>query len=59
MHYKSYFYYSKHDSQKTPIDRVKILDMEDALNYFAGRKHMEKYIFLNLYTIEIDETKSK
>jgi hypothetical protein len=60
MEFKPYFYYSKNDSKKEPIDKVLTLDEKNALTYFANRKNMDEKTFINIYTIEIyEETKSK
>lgn len=56
----SYFYYSKNDSKKEPIDKVTTLNETDAISYFANRKKMSKEVFMNLYNVEVyEETKSK
>ena len=39
--FKSYVYYSKHDSKKESIDKVKVATEEDATTYFASRKKMD------------------
>ena len=60
MEFKPYFYYSKNDSKKEPIDKVLTLDEKNALTYFANRKNMDEKTFINIYTIETyEETKSK
>jgi hypothetical protein len=60
IEFKTYFYYSKHDSKKEAIDKVKVATKEDAITYFASRKKMEVEAFTNLYNVEIyEETKSK
>ena len=56
----SYFYYSKNDLKKEPIDKVTTLNETDAISYFANRKKMSKEVFMNLYNVEVyEETKSK
>jgi hypothetical protein len=60
IEFKTYFYYSKHDSKKEAIDKVKVATEEDAITYFTSRKKMEVEAFTNLYNVEIyEETKSK
>jgi len=60
IEFKTYFYYSKHDSKKEAIDKVKVATEEDAITYFASRKKMKVEAFTNLYNVEIyEETKSK
>ena len=60
IEFKTYFYYSKNDSKKEALDKVKTLSENDAILYFAGRKKMEEEVFKNLYNVEIyEETKSK
>jgi hypothetical protein len=49
--FKSYVYYSKHDSKKESIDKVKVVTEEDAINYFAGRKNIDIETFNKLYTV--------
>jgi hypothetical protein len=49
--FKSYVYYSKHDSKKESIDKVKVATEEDAIVYFAGRKKMDIETFNKLYTV--------
>ena len=57
---KSYFYYSKSDTKKEPIDRVSTTDETEALSYFTNRKKMKEEMFMNLYVIEVyEKTKSK
>jgi len=52
-----YYFYSKTDKTKEPIDKINTLDEEEALEYFAKRKNIDKYTFLKIYTI--DKTESK
>lgn len=52
---KSYFYYSKNDPSKDPIDKVLTFDEKKALYYFSSRKKMNEETFLTLYNIEIYE----
>lgn len=60
MEFKAYFYYSKNDSTKEAIDKVVAPSLLSALSYFAERKQMDEFNFIELYTIEADEdTKSK
>jgi hypothetical protein len=49
--FTTYFYYSKHDSKKESIDKVKVATEEDAIVYFAGRKKMDIETFNKLYTV--------
>tara|TARA_B110000503_G_scaffold97893_1_gene146773 strand:- start:3396 stop:3581 length:186 start_codon:yes stop_codon:yes gene_type:complete len=60
IEFKTYFYYSKSDSKKEAIDKVKVASKEDAITYFASRKKMEEEVFTNLYNVKIyEETKPK
>jgi hypothetical protein len=60
IEFKTYFYYSKSDSKKEVMDKVKTSSKEDAITYFASRKKMEEEVFNNLYNIEVyEETRSK
>jgi len=52
IEFKTYFYYSKHDSKKEAIDKVKVATEEDAITYFASRKKMDEEAFKQLYNIE-------
>lgn len=52
LNFKPYFYYSKVDSTKEPIDRIVAMDYDVALEYFAERKQMDKYTFLKIYNVE-------
>ena len=52
-----YYFYSKTDKTKEPIDKINTLDEEEALEYFTKRKNIDKYTFLKIYTI--DKTESK
>lgn len=57
MKFKPYFYYSKTDSKQEAIDHVLTASEEAALEYFSGRKKMNKDTFLSLYNIVEDEVK--
>ena len=57
--YKAYFYYSKTDLKKEPIDKVIAMSYESALQYFSERKQMDEHTFLNLFEIEENEIESK
>jgi len=60
MEFKAYFYYSKNDSKKEAIDKVVAPSLLSALSYFADRKRMDEFDFINLYNVEVDEsTQSK
>jgi hypothetical protein len=60
MEFKAYFYYHKNDSKKEAIDKVVALNEQDALHYFAERKQMDEFKFIELYNIEVNEqTKPK
>ena len=59
LKFNAYFYYSKNDSKKEPIDKVIAMSHEDALQYFAERKQMDEYTFLTLFEIEENEIESK
>jgi hypothetical protein len=60
IEFKTYFYYSKNDSKKEVMDKVKTSSKNDAVTYFAGRKKMEEEVFNNLYNVEVyEKTKSK
>lgn len=49
--YKYFAYYFKDDSNKEIIDRVVALNLDTALWYFAERKQMKEWVFLNLFKI--------
>lgn len=57
LKFKPYFYYSKTDSKKEPIDKIIALSYQDALQYFSERKQMDEYTFLNLYELIEDGSK--
>ena len=59
LKFNTYFYYSKNDSKKEPIDKVIAMSYEDALQYFSERKQMDEYTFLNLFEIEENEIEFK
>lgn len=60
MEFKAYFYYSKNDSKKEAIDKVAAPSLLSALSYFADRKQIDEFDFINLYNVEVDEnTQSK
>ena len=48
LKFKPYYYYSKGDLKKEPIDKIIALSYQDALQYFSDRKQMDEYTFLNL-----------
>jgi hypothetical protein len=52
LNFRPYFYYSKVDPTKEPIDKIVAVDYDAALEYFAERKKMDPYIFLEIYEIE-------
>jgi hypothetical protein len=52
---KPYFYYSKNDLNKEPIDRVMAMNEKDAIIYFTDRKKLNEDAFKQLYTIEKHE----
>jgi len=52
LNFIRYFYYSKVDSTKEPIDKIVAADYDTALEYFAERKQMNPYAFLKIYEIE-------
>lgn len=52
LEYKTYFYYSKVDSLKEPLDKIMAFSEADALQYFAERKQLDEYTFLKLYEIK-------
>ena len=52
LNFRPYFYYSKVDSTKEPIDKIVAADYDTALEYFAERKQMDIYTFLKIYEIE-------
>ena len=52
LNFKRYFYYSKVDPTKEPIDKIVAADYDTALEYFAERKQMNPYAFLKIYEIE-------
>jgi hypothetical protein len=52
LNFRPYFYYSKVDPTKEPIDRIVAVDYDTALEYFAERKQMDQYTFLKIYEIE-------
>lgn len=49
--YKPYYYYSKNDPNKEPIDRILTFDFENALMHFSSKKQMDGYTFLALFEI--------
>jgi len=51
LEYKPYFYYSKFDLNKEPLDKILAFSYESALEYFSERKQLKKEIFLDLYEI--------
>jgi len=51
LEYKPYFYYSKFDTNKEPLDKILTFDYENALEHFANRKQLRKETFLELYEI--------
>jgi len=60
MEFYPYYYYSKNDPNKEPIDRVIAASYESALQHFSDRKQMNTFTFEQLFTlIQDDETKSK
>lgn len=44
-----FYYYSKVDPNKEPIDKIAAHDHEGAVIYFAGRKGMDIDTFIELY----------
>lgn len=46
-----YYFYSKTDSSKEPVLRVKCQSYEDALDYFSKIKKLSKQEFIKLYEI--------
>lgn len=52
LNFRPYFYYSKVDPTKEPVDRIIAMDYDTALEYFAERKQMDTYTFLKIYEIE-------
>ena len=46
-----YYYYSKVDSKKEPIQRFECNCFEEALEYFTNIKHLSKHEFLDIYEI--------
>lgn len=60
LEFTPYFYYSKSDSNKEPIDKIVAPNENEALIYFSERKQMDKDAFNQLYNIEIyEKTQSK
>jgi hypothetical protein len=60
MEFYPYYYYSKIDSKKEPIDRIIAISYESALQHFCDRKQMDSFTFEKLFTlIQDNETKSK
>lgn len=51
LEYKPYFYYSKFDASKEPLDKILAFSYESALEYFSERKQLKKEVFLDLYEI--------
>ena len=49
--YKPYFYYSKFDPNKEPLDKILAFSYESALEYFVDKKQLRQEVFLNLYEI--------
>jgi len=52
IEYKYFSYHFKDDPKKEPIDKVVTPTEDDALYYFAKRKQMKEWIFLNLFKIK-------
>lgn len=61
LEYKPYYYYSKFDLKKEPLDKILAFSYESALEYFAERKQLREEVFLNLYEIvnSYEENESK
>jgi len=57
LKFKPYFYHSKGDSIQELIDKIIASSYLDALQYFAEKKQMDEYTFLNLYTLVEDGSK--
>ena len=55
MEFKAYYYYAANDSKKEAIDKVIAPSRLDALSYFADRKQIDEFKFIELYNIEVDE----
>lgn len=51
LKFKPYYFYSKSDIDKEPIDKIIALDFNNALEYFCERKQLDQYTFLKLYEI--------
>lgn len=51
LNFMKFFSYAKNDPQKEKIDKIIANSYEDALEYFAERKHMSKFDFLKIYAI--------
>ena len=58
LKYTSYYFYSKINTSKEPIDKVLAHSYEGALEYFSERKKMSKHMFLGIYEI-LENDKSK
>lgn len=56
MKFRSYYYYYKNDPNKEAVDKVIASSRLQALAYFAERKQIDEFRFIELYNIEIDET---
>lgn len=54
-----YFYYSKNDSKKEPIDRIIAPNKQEAIKYFISRKQINESVFHKLYIIEYGKTESE
>ena len=55
MEFKAYYYYAANDPKKESIDKVVAPSRLDALSYFADRKQIDEFKFIELYNIEVDE----
>lgn len=54
-----YFYYSKSDSEKEPIDKIIAPNEKEAIKYFISRKQIDESVFHKLYIIEHGKTESE
>ena len=52
LEFKPYYYYSKNDVNKEAIDKVIASSRLDALSYFAERKQIDEFKFIELYNLE-------
>jgi len=50
---KQYYFYSRGDSKKEPINKELALSLEDAIELFTSQKQMEIDEFNKLFSVEL------